>query len=38
MADIIQDVDEEIELPAPSEEDFIDLKKLKEEKSKKVSV
>ena len=38
MADITQDVDEDFELLAPSEEDFIDLKKLKEEKSKKVSV
>ena len=38
MADIIQDVDKEFELPPASEEDFIDLKKLKEEKSKKVSV
>ena len=38
MADIIQDVDKEIELPDQSEEDFIDLKKLKEEKSKKVIV
>ena len=39
MADIIQDVDEEFELPsrfAASGEDFIDLKKLKKEKSKKV--
>ena len=41
MADIIQDVDEEFELPsrsAASDLYFIDLKKLKKEKSKKVSV
>ena len=35
MADIIQDVDEEFDLHP---EDFIDLKNLKKEKSKKVSV
>ena len=38
MADIIQDVKEEIEMPSRSAagEDVIDLKKLKKEKSKKV--